>query len=97
MAISHSTGHKPYLYWIRSLQSLKNYPKSPRTNGLATRLGNDTKNALNLLKRMIDACPEGDKNIWLQEKRNISICDTLSVPWQVICLTTANSPTQSKK
>jgi hypothetical protein len=40
---------------------LKKLPESPRTNDLATRLGNDTNNALNLLKGMISACPEGDK------------------------------------
>lgn len=40
---------------------LKQLPDSPRTSGLATRLGNDTNNALNLLKGMIAAGPEGDK------------------------------------
>lgn len=40
---------------------LKKLPESTRANGLATRLGNDTNNALNLLKGMIDAGPEGDK------------------------------------
>lgn len=40
---------------------LKQLPNSPRKNGLATSLGNDTYNALNLLKEMIVASPEGDK------------------------------------
>lgn len=42
-------------------EELKKLPRSPRANGLATRLGNDTNNMLNLLRGMIAAGPEGDK------------------------------------
>jgi hypothetical protein len=41
--------------------TLKQLPESTRTSGLATRLGSDTNNALNLLKGMIAAGPDGDK------------------------------------
>jgi len=41
---------------------LKKLPESPRTKDFATRLGNDTSKALNLLKGMIAADPKGDIN-----------------------------------
>lgn len=40
---------------------LKKLPKSTRSNGLATRLGNDTNDALNFLQKMIDTGPRADK------------------------------------
>lgn len=51
-------------------EDLKGLPVSPRTNDLATRLGIDTNNALNILKRMIAACPEGDKEYMAERKKD---------------------------
>lgn len=69
LAKAAKTNGTPSPHWAQTFPlleqaaaELKQLPKSSRTNDLATRLGNDTNNALNLLKGMIAAGPDEDKN-----------------------------------
>lgn len=68
LAKATETNGTPSPHWAQifpllgqAAAELKKHPESPRTNDLATRLGKDTNNALNLLKGMIAANTEGDK------------------------------------
>ncbi|MGG1905360.1 hypothetical protein ABFY47_24845 [Enterobacter ludwigii] len=67
----------PSLHWMQALAQLKQaateskkLPGGLRANGLATRLGNDTDKALNLLKGMIDANPRGDKKYMAEREKD---------------------------
>jgi len=76
LAKAAETNGTPSPHWAQifplleqAAAELKKLPESSRTNDLATRLGNDTNNVLNLLKGMIAAGPEGDKKYMAARKK----------------------------